>query len=90
MILILTKANQKDNSVKVQVTLAAEGIHEAGNLTFPNKITWTRFQGALQRGAVGMRDLEVRIDVVDSERLPDAPLTPGRPGATHKEKDETK
>jgi len=64
MILILTK-NKIDNKIDCKVTIAAEGIHEVGDLHFPNQITWTRFLGALQRGSVGMRDLEVRLDVAD-------------------------
>ena len=64
MILILTKLKH-DNKVDCKVTVAAEGIFEVGDLHFPNQITWTRFLGALQRGSVGMRDLEVRLDVAD-------------------------
>ena len=64
MILILTK-NKIDNKIDCKITIAAEGIHEVGDLHFPNQITWTRFLGALQRGSVGMRDLEVRLDVAD-------------------------
>ena len=68
MILILTKEKHPDNTIDCEVTVAAEGIHAAGKLTFPNQITWTRFLGALQRGCVGMRDLEVRLDVKDQTR----------------------
>lgn len=64
MILILTKHKQ-NNKIDCKVTIAAEGIFEVGDLHFPNQITWTRFLGALQRGSVGMRDLEVRLDVAD-------------------------
>lgn len=64
MILILTKLKH-DNKVDCKVTVAAEGIFEVGDLHFPNQITWTKFLGALQRGSVGMRDLEVRLDVAD-------------------------
>lgn len=65
MILILTKLKH-DNKVDCKVTVAAEGIFEVGDLHFPNQTTWTRFLGALQRGSIGMRDLEVRLDVADS------------------------
>ena len=68
MILILTKQKNPDNTVDCEVTVAAEGIHKVGDLKFPNQITWTRFLGALQRGAVGMRDLEVRLDVKDQTK----------------------
>ena len=63
MILILTKLKHPDNTIDCDITVAAEGIHPVGKLTFPNQITWTRFLGCLQRGAVGMRELEVRLDV---------------------------
>ncbi len=66
MILILTKT-KLENKIDCKVTIAAEGIHEVGDLHFPNQITWTRFLGALQRGCLGMRDLEVRLDVPDPE-----------------------
>lgn len=65
MILILTKTKKSTNEIDCDVTVAAEGIHKVGTLNFPNQITWTRFLGALQRGSVGMRDLEVRLDVAD-------------------------
>ena len=68
MILILTKEKHNDNTISCEVTVAAEGIHKVGDLTFPNQITWTRFLGALQRGAVGMRDLEVRLDLKDQAK----------------------
>lgn len=71
MILILTKAKNPDNTVDCEVTVAAEGIHSAGKLAFPNQITWTKFLGALQRGCVGMRDFEVRLDVKDSAKQPE-------------------
>ena len=64
MILILTKT-KTGNKIDCKVTIAAEGIHEVGDLKFPNQITWTRFLGALQRGSVGMRELEVRLDVAE-------------------------
>ena len=70
MILILTKLKH-DNKVDCKVTVAAEGIYEVGDLHFPNQITWTRFLGALQRGSVGMRDLEVRLDVADPNAIKD-------------------
>ena len=66
MILILTKT-KTDNKIDCKVTIAAEGIHEVGDLKFPNQITWTRFLGALQRGSVGMRELEVRLDVAEKQ-----------------------
>ena len=68
MILILTK-KKTDNKIDCTVTVAAEGIYEVGLLKFPNQITWTRFLGAIQRGCIGMRDLEVRLDVVDPTKL---------------------
>jgi len=64
MILILTKT-KTNNKISCKVTVAAEGIYDVGELNFPNQITWTRFFGALQRGSVGMRELEVRLDVAD-------------------------
>ena len=64
MIVILTKSKTK-NEIDCTVTIAAEGVHKVGELHFANQIMWTRFYGALQRGSVGMRDLEVRLDVVD-------------------------
>lgn len=65
MILILTKI-KTDNKVDCKITIASEGIHEIGDLKFPNQNTWVKFLGALQRGSVGMRDLEVRLDVADA------------------------
>ena len=67
MILILTKHVEDDNSISAKVTLVQEGVFEVGDLHFPTKISWTRFIGALQRGGVGMRDFEIRLDVKTSE-----------------------
>lgn len=75
MILILTKNKKSTNEIDCKVTIADKGIHEAGDLHFPNQITWTRFLGALQRGCVGMRDLEVRLEVADAAEATPEPLT---------------
>ena len=64
MILILTKT-KTNNQIDCDVSIIAEGVHPAGKLHFPNQNTWTRFLGALQRGSIGMRDLEVRLDVAE-------------------------
>lgn len=74
MIVILTKT-KTENKIDCRVSIASEGIHEIGDLHFPNQIMWTRFYGALQRGAVGLRDMEVRLDVAD----------PNPPTEIHKE-----
>lgn len=78
MILILTK-KKIANKIDCRVTVIADGPHDVGELHFPNQITWTRFLGALQRGCVGMRDLEVRLDVADPEA--EANETKGKPDA---------
>lgn len=64
MIMILHKSSPSahPNEVDCEVAVAHDGLHGIGKLHFPNKITWSRFAGAIQRGAVGMRDFEVRID----------------------------
>jgi hypothetical protein len=71
MILILTKT-KTDNKISCKITVASEGIHDIGELNFPNQITWSRFVGALQRGSVGMRELEVRLDVAEPKGVDDA------------------
>lgn len=67
MILVLTKKKLPLNKIDCKVTIISDGPHAAGDLHFPNQITWTRFLGALQRGCVGMRELEVRLDVAEPE-----------------------
>lgn len=67
MILILTKTKH-DNKIDCDITVADQGIHKVGTLNFPNQTTWARFLGALQRGSVGMRDLEVRLDVAETQK----------------------
>lgn len=65
MIFVITKAKH-ENEVNAKIAAVAEGIHELGTLHFPNQIIWTRFLGALQRGTVGMRDVEIRLDAIDT------------------------
>lgn len=77
MILVLTKKKLPDNKINCKVTVIADGPHNVGELHFPNQITWTRFYGALQRGCVGMRELEVRLDVAEA----DEPAAPEKPEA---------
>lgn len=65
MIVVLTKKKLPDNKIDCKVTVISDGPHNVGDLHFPNQITWTRFYGALQRGCVGMRELEVRLDIAE-------------------------
>lgn len=51
--------------VSSRVTATDEGrTIELGELKFPSKKIWTKFVGSLQRGQVGMRDLDVTVENV--------------------------
>ena len=63
MLLIFHRQVQSDKSVMANVTGILEGkTYQIGQITFPNTLLWSRFIGALQRGALAIRDLEIRLE----------------------------
>jgi hypothetical protein len=61
----LTKDTAK---VETEVVGFLDGeYYEIGHVNFPTKQTWTKFWGALQRGAVGLPDFEVKMSNVPPE-----------------------
>ena len=63
VLLIFYRTIKKDDSIKVAVEGSIDGQHYAvGQLAFPNKTSLTKFIGAIQKGALGITDLEVRME----------------------------
>lgn len=49
-------------SVKASMEMPDEqGARPIGSLLFPNQKTWTKFIGAIQRGALDIPDLQVEV-----------------------------
>ena len=48
-------------SVKATMASEEEGPKFIGNLTFPNTRMWSKFVGAIQRGALDIPDLTVEV-----------------------------
>ena len=54
---------QATSKVQAQVVVSHEGkVTTVGILYFPDKITWSKFFGAIQKGALDIRDLDVKME----------------------------
>ena len=63
VLLIFYRTIKKDDSIHATVEGSIDGKHyNVGDLSFPNKLSWTKFIGALQKGALGISDLEIRME----------------------------
>ena len=61
------KSSAGIDTVSVKITGSADGeLHELGSLNFPNKLLWSKFIAAFQRGVINIKDMEVEI-----ENIPD-------------------
>ena len=57
-----TILSSKAVSVKASMEMPDEqGARPIGSLLFPNQKTWTKFIGAIQRGALDIPDLQVEV-----------------------------
>ena len=77
MILIFNKRVLPNNQVEVEVfATAPEALNQTlvGKLIFPNPQFWGRFIGALNRGALAIRDLKIIVESIPSPP-PAAPST---------------
>jgi hypothetical protein len=69
----------KRAKVKTELVGIIEGERfHLGQLEFPSKQSWTKFYGAIQKGGLGITDLEIRMENVpydpsDEERGPTPP-----------------
>ena len=60
-----------------EIRVIADGIidgehREIGQLLFPSSKSWSRFWGAIQRGALNVRELEVKLENLPSEETKNA------------------
>ena len=63
MTIVFRRKLHPDNTVTVKAVGIIEGsIKNIGTLTFPNAKTWSQFWGAIQRGALNVRELEVKLE----------------------------
>ena len=63
VLLIFYRTIKKDDSIRAAVEGSIDGKHyEIGKLAFPSKMSWTKFIGAIQKGALGITDLEIRME----------------------------
>lgn len=71
--LVLERVVLPTGKVKVEVTFELDNIEEhkkvnVGSLIFPNIKLWGKFKGALQKGALGIDELNIDIR---ARRLPE-------------------
>jgi hypothetical protein len=69
MILIFNRKvipiNEKEARVETDVVgFIDSAAYEIGRLCFPSKQSWTKFWGAVQRGALALPDLETKLQNV--------------------------
>lgn len=82
MFMFHRKVLKADESVETTIELFQDGSREdVGTVRFPNKQTWTKFWGAIQRGAIHIQDLEVHM-----ENVPDEDAGPTSEGASSETK----
>lgn len=68
MIIIFLRHVNQNNSVTSKVQSIEEGhVTDIGIMQFPNKQMWNKVIGAMQRGAIGVSDLEVRLENSNDE-----------------------
>ena len=72
MLIIFRRTQLPDNKIRIIADAVIEGQHTSiGILTFPNAKTWSRFWGAIQRGALDVKELEVRLENLPLEESND-------------------
>ena len=55
--------DQRTSKVQAQAIVSHEGkVTVIGVLSFPDKVTWAKFFGAVQKGALDIRDLDVKME----------------------------
>ena len=65
------KVSTAPDTVSVKITGSADGeFHELGTLVFPNKMLWSKFIAAFQRGVMPIKDMEVEIENVPDKDIP--------------------
>jgi hypothetical protein len=70
MLIIFRRTQLPNNKIRVIADGVIEGEHcEIGQLIFPNSKTWSRFWGAIQRGALDVKDLEVKLENLPLEEV---------------------
>lgn len=76
MHLIFQRKVVNESKVETKVTLVEEGkTFDVGMVRFPTKQTWTKFIGALQRGAMQVPELEITLENVSTPSTSTPPLT---------------
>ena len=76
----LPAKTDKPPEIRVIADGVIEGEHrKIGELLFPNSTSWSRFWGAIQRGALQVKELEVKLENLPLEEKEATP-TLGRPG----------
>lgn len=95
MMMFHRKVLRADDSVVCTIEMFQEGGREdVGIVRFPNKQTWTKFWGAVQRGSMVIPDLEVHMENVPDDSPAQQPaageLPEGAPAGGGGEASETK
>ena len=83
MLMFHRKVLKADDSVETTIELFQDGSREdVGLVRFPNKQTWTKFWGAVQRGSMLIPDLEVHMENVPDDSPAQQPQTSDDGGAS--------
>ena len=68
------KSSTEPDTVSAKIVTTADGeFVELGTLNFPNKMMWSKFIAAFQRGVMPIKDMEVEIENVPDKDIPDNP-----------------
>lgn len=81
MLMFHRKVLKVDDSVETTIELFQDGSRDdVGTIKFPNKQTWTKFWGAVQRGSMAIPDLEVHMENRPDDSPAQQPETGELPG----------
>lgn len=70
MLIIFRRTIMPDATIRIITDGIVEGdYHVIGTLTFPNSKTWGKFWGAIQRGALNISELEVKLENLPYEEV---------------------
>ena len=64
------KSSTEPDTVSAKIVTTADGeFVELGTLNFPNKMMWSKFIAAFQRGVMPIKDMEVEIENVPDKDI---------------------
>lgn len=75
MLMIFRRTILPSSEVTVLVDGILDGqVKKIGQLSFPSSKSWSKFWGAIQRGALNIQDLEVKLENLSLQEIKNATI----------------